>query len=1356
MWAAPGGRHPDGPAPTGRVLATAEVRPPVRPLLRSLQAQFFQSYEARRVQEPGGDTRTVLTVRVQLRAEGLEGSPALVEQQLDLVRLNAEEGVRDVLNQGQRLPNGDLLEVAVRFVDSPQEAHHVVEVQSHTSQEHAQHWGVNTEPRVIGHEVGHLLGLADEYRRQSAGPRPVYPEFGLMTAPGRDEFGRVWYDAQHPVQSDNTPPVSLRPHNLNELGSVLDRVFGTAPRPVPAGEFPMRAAFGEDARRISLFDGPDRLGGHLTPPPAADRRRLPRASGPEGPEAGPVNPNGTYRADAGEAALNRIRTMFPAHWTAEDAVYAAQQAYLDARRNDGITGHGSLSQHWVGEYAGVRIEGEIRAGEFTSFRPSDDQSGLTAAAFVPQPPSHPYGHRVEDLTRYGDRHTLTGFHHHSDRRPVDPAVHGVHIGTAVRNPNGTYRAPAYFLDPQVAPNSPLSEFPSRWHRPRGQETRTFYPDSWVSEDVLERVDRAYRARVFGEVLPDGGLHWIGTSHGVRIEGITRDGQHLVHRPTEWQPSHRGDGEGGPLPLWERPVVEGDVDYSIGYRRVLPDGEGRPDTELVVQVRDYDQDLTREDRQELQRIADTQAHELFPPEAQPGGRSLRVRLRFVTERTDSDAMPPVASHPTAFAQQLHSRLQDTRELVAELHRAPAPEPPLRAPVTPGTGHRPLTSTRLADLEAAGIDAPALHPALAAHEGQGLPPEWTAVEGRHAARRVAQRFLADLGEGATASVVGRFAGVELRVTLEGGQITHFEGTPGQAFADQRRSRAERHQPDLMALHGEPEQPQGPAAAPHQLPQDGGQFQVLAPGAEQGRPVLEAGGIWQWLDDGYGTPYEPVRPSDPWPAGEHTVDDNGVVRAHSWETVDGIDPQSPEKDFPWNWRRPADSPGSTVYYPRHWSADETWHRVQEAYQNRASETYLDADARLVRTIGADGGPQFVQLTGGDAWHWAGEAGGVRIEGVIHNGAIVLHSPTLVQPHVRYGQEARVPDDPFGVPMRVRRMSFDNGAEGVELSAEIRLARAEGVGEEAVAEAKLRLQALADEFVGQNLVHGDLPFRLRLCIRDRAGVRRRTRSGRRPGRGPGAAAPGPGAAGPRGRRAPGRPGRSGPRPAARRTAHPPGAPGRRLGPRRGGGPDRPVRRGPPGRRGPRTAADLDAGAAALRRRLGCGPRVRPSGRRGRPRRDAGPDGPPRHLRRCPAERADRGQPDRRLLGRARWRSATAGARVRRPLAAAGGPVRRRAVRTPAAGRRLARRRTHGGRQRRRAGARLGDGPRDRPGSAGGGVPAEPAPSGGLPGHRRVLPAVLDRRRHPGPRLGGLSQRLPLGAVRSVRAGRVDHRAGR
>ncbi|MFE7591755.1 EndoU domain-containing protein, partial [Kitasatospora sp. NPDC057512] len=799
-WAAPGQRFDaTEPAEPARVLDTAEVRPPVRRFLRSLQAQFIQSYEVRRVVDADGDTRTVLTVRVHLEADDLTGSRAETERDLDRVRLNAEAGVRDVFGQGQRLPDGSLLEVAIRFVDRDS-AHHVVEVRSYTSQEHAQHWGVDSPPRVIGHEVGHLLGLADEYRRQEAGPRPVHPEFGLMTAPGRDTYGRVWYDAQHPVElADANPAVSLRPHNLNELGAVLDRVFRTDLRPVPAGGFPVRAAFDEDVLRTALFDGPDRTGGYLTPPAESGRRRLPRV--------GAENPNGTYRADAGEAAPNRFRTMFPAHWTAEDAVYAAQQAYLHARRTGGISGRGDLTQRWVGEYDGVRIEGRIRSGEFTSFRPAEDQSGLTATAPAPEPATLPFGHRVEDLTRYGDRHTLTGFHHRArirGARAVDPADHGLHLGP-VRPPraNGTYRAPVYFLDPGIAPNSPLSEFPSRWRRPENQEARTFYPAAWAAEDVLEQVDRAYRSRLFEEVLPDGAVRWVGTARDVWIEGVTRDGRHLVHRPTDWQRSRQETGAGA-VPVWERPLVRDDggysVDYSIGYRRVRPGGAGLPDTELVVQVRDRG-DLTAEERAGLQRLADAQAAELFPPAAQPGGRPVRIRLRFVPEADDPDAMPPVSSLPSAFVLQLRSRLTEAAELIAGLHDAPAPEPPLLAPVTPGTGERPRTRTRLQDLEEAGIDAPRLAPALARaladERADGLPPAWTAAEGGHAARMVAQAHLAELGDERTGTVTGRFAGVELRVTLEDGWIVRFEGTPGQTFEDQRRPRPAGQQPALMAL-------------------------------------------------------------------------------------------------------------------------------------------------------------------------------------------------------------------------------------------------------------------------------------------------------------------------------------------------------------------------------------------------------------------------------------------------------------------------------------------------------------------------------------------------------------------------------
>lgn len=76
--------------------------------------------------------------------------------------------------------------------------------------------------------------------------------------------------------------------------------------------------------------------------------------------------------------------------------------------------------------------------------------------------------------RYGDRNTLTGLHH----QPVDAAqaVHGIDIGQPVHtNPNGTYRAPVWFLDPVASPGSRLAEFDSRWHRRADAPDNMFYP-----------------------------------------------------------------------------------------------------------------------------------------------------------------------------------------------------------------------------------------------------------------------------------------------------------------------------------------------------------------------------------------------------------------------------------------------------------------------------------------------------------------------------------------------------------------------------------------------------------------------------------------------------------------------------------------------------------------------------------------------------------------------------------------------------------------------------------------------------------------------------------------------------------------
>ncbi|KJY26247.1 EndoU domain-containing protein, partial [Streptomyces sp. NRRL S-495] len=549
------------PAPLpGRVLRTVEVRPPDTGtpegrFLSSLQAQRVQAFEAQRLVDPDGDTRTVLTVRVHLDTGGVTTTGARRAWDLEHVQLATETGLRQLYDRGQRLPDGDRLEVAVRFVDADQDPHHTVELWDGSVPEDSGNWGVESDPRVIAHEVGHLLGLDDEYRRPGTRPRPVYPELGLMSAPALDRFGRVSVDAAHPRLDDGTdlPDTALRPHNLDQLGAVLDRAFGTPPQVTPPGTLPRRAEFGEDARRTSLYDGPDGRGGHLPAPPASGRRRLPPVPGSE-------NPNGTYRTDVGELSDGRrdgarYRTMFPDTWNADDAVYNAKQAFLHARRTDGVTGPVGGRQRWTGEYGGVRIEGEILAGEFTWFRPSDNQHGLEAATFVPHLRSTPFGHRVEELNHYGDRHTLTGFH--NDRpKPAALAERGLHVGPDLStNPNGTRRAHAYFLDPTVAPGSPMSRFPSRWHRRADEQGHTFYPKNWGPEETLERVDRAYRTRTSSTELPDGSVHWIGRAGGVRIEGIVRDGQHLFHRPTDDQQAAGPAGD-PPASTLRAPVTPG--------------------------------------------------------------------------------------------------------------------------------------------------------------------------------------------------------------------------------------------------------------------------------------------------------------------------------------------------------------------------------------------------------------------------------------------------------------------------------------------------------------------------------------------------------------------------------------------------------------------------------------------------------------------------------------------------------------------------------------------------------------------------------------------------------------------------------
>ncbi|KJY26291.1 EndoU domain-containing protein, partial [Streptomyces sp. NRRL S-495] len=226
-----------------------------------------------------------------------------------------------------------------------------------------------------------------------------------------------------------------------------------------------------------------------------------------------------------------------------------------------------------------------------------DQGGLGPAPHLPWHPfPDAFGQRVVDHVRYGDRQTLSGFHHQpAQDRPQDGQFskvevagfrRGVRIGNRSfnSNPNGTYRATAWFLDPFIAPRAHLAQFPSRWFRHADHPGRMFYPAHWQAGHVLDAVQHAYENRnVAHDRVVDGATHWTGTGNGVRIEGITRDGRHLVHRPADVQPDARVRGRSAPLTepaapgTGRRPAVVADlsaIELPAGEAGVLRAGAGR--------------------------------------------------------------------------------------------------------------------------------------------------------------------------------------------------------------------------------------------------------------------------------------------------------------------------------------------------------------------------------------------------------------------------------------------------------------------------------------------------------------------------------------------------------------------------------------------------------------------------------------------------------------------------------------------------------------------------------------------------------------------------------------------------------------
>ncbi|MCK2239940.1 MULTISPECIES: hypothetical protein [unclassified Crossiella] len=171
-------------------------------------------YDLRHLAVPGADgaTRRVRLHTVRLHLEGTHTTE---------LRARVDSAADRYLNQGHRLPSGEQLLVEVEFTDRA-DTHGTIQVTAAGTRADQTHWPVDAQEIEFAHELGHFLGLYDEYLDDSDDP-PVFQH--------RADAGRVATGPGLMTAAARTGEAVLEPRNLHLLWDRARRLLGDNPRP---------------------------------------------------------------------------------------------------------------------------------------------------------------------------------------------------------------------------------------------------------------------------------------------------------------------------------------------------------------------------------------------------------------------------------------------------------------------------------------------------------------------------------------------------------------------------------------------------------------------------------------------------------------------------------------------------------------------------------------------------------------------------------------------------------------------------------------------------------------------------------------------------------------------------------------------------------------------------------------------------------------------------------------------------------------------------------------------------------------------------------------------------------------------